>query len=191
MNVLKQRSFALTRVVLVMMLVALSLASLPAGANPPPWWTGPGTTYQTWVWDDTAGEWGLAAWMSNPELPSQKPTVEKVDDAWRWRCPNFKHSVPKRIRIDLSDVNGLKWDSVKVWDIENNEEAQFLEQKDKWAEWQMRRCWPFYVKIASWTPPAGATMRIYTQCVPEPGTMLLSAIGFGVVGAALRRRRKV
>ncbi len=195
MNVLKQRSFALTRVLLVMMLVAVSLASLPALADPPPWQTGPNTTYQTWIWDDDNGKWVLGSWFSNPTL-KEEPTAsyDPSTGVTKWWCPNFRQNVAKRIRIELPGITNFDWQKVQIKDAESGDRATLLGGKRDWAEWQMRRCWPFYVEIP-WSPnqppPLGGRVQIFTQCVPEPGTLLLSTIGFGVVGAALRRRRKV
>lgn len=236
MNVLKQRSFALTRVLLVMMLVAVSLASLPALADdlaPPPWrLSSPSSTWQHWkfsnppVWPPGGPPPGAEypENYTNPNGLPQENVAARVNAVWHnqlagrqgvwelwpsadpaqqgymeWFIPNFGLRMPKiaRIQFTLSTQN-LNWvgGPVNVGPITQLETDQQtgITWWHNWAEYRFPTCDPFTVWIKNTSdryPLLVDQLVVDTVCVPEPGTMLLSTIGFGVVGAALRRRRKV
>lgn len=105
----------------------------------------------------------------------------------KWFIPNHNEPLlPKWVRIQFTlDTPEGNWggNPKHIGPVTDLQDGWY----HHWADYVVP-CEPFTVFLSGTV--AVDQLVVDTLCVPEPGTMLLSTIGFGVIGAALRRRRK-
>ncbi|MEJ5250386.1 MAG: PEP-CTERM sorting domain-containing protein [Chthonomonadetes bacterium] len=192
-------------VMLALLVSGVILASVPVSADdlaPPPWRGAPGSDWQHWTWDN--GPNAVPDFWNNPYGTPTENTSARQNAAWNpifggrtgvweledgymeWYIPDhFDPQLEKLVRVQLT-LNVPDWNwagSPTIGPVTDLGDGWY----HHWADYVIP-CQPFTVWIAGTF--AIDQMVVDSVCVPEPGTMLLSAIGFGVVGAALRRRRK-
>ncbi len=189
-------------------LAAVMLASVSALADdlaPPPWRGAPGSTFQHWqynqdnplpdVWNNPHGQptettRSSALWLN--DYGGRQGVLSLVDGYVGWYIPNhFEPTLPKWVRVQFTvDIAQFNWAGNPtvgpVTQLETDP-ATGITWYHHWADYVIP-CQPFTLFLQGTV--AMDQLVVDTVCVPEPGTMLLSSIGFGVVGAALRRRRK-
>jgi hypothetical protein len=193
------------------LVVTLAVWSTPVRSDdlaPPPWRGAPGSTFQHWHWDN--GDTQTPDVWNNPYGIPQENSAERNNAWWNgtfggrqgvitlaegymeWHIPNhFEPTIPKWVRIQLTlNTPNFNWVGNPtvgpVTQLETDPATQ-ITWYHHWADYVIP-CRPFDVFVTGTF--AMDQLVVDTVCVPEPGSMLLSSIGLGVVGLVARRRRK-
>lgn len=215
MNALKQYLVAAAHVVLVIALVLAGLATASVRADdlaPPPWrLSSAESTFQHWEFSGGVTPVELPENWVNPFGQPQENVSVRTNATWhnvyggrqgvweldggylQWEIPNAFHpTLPKWVRVQFTvNIPVVNWGgNPKVGPVTQLETDPLtgITWYHHWADYVIP-CVPFSVFLQGTL--AADQLVVDSLCVPEPGSLLLSTIGFGAVGAALRRRRKV
>ncbi|GBC94508.1 hypothetical protein HRbin16_00291 [bacterium HR16] len=211
MSASRQYVFAVMRAILFVALVLAGSVAVPVRADdlaPPPWRGAPGSDWQHWefrtngplpdAWNNPYGVptenvalRSNATWHNS--FGGRQGVWELRDGYMQWEIPDdFQPHLPKWVRIQFTvNIANFNWAGNPtfigpVTQLETDPQTN-ITWYHHWADYVLP-CQPFSVFLQGTL--AVDQLVVDSVCVPEPGSMLLSTIGLGVVGAAFRRRRK-